>query len=160
MLAREGGGDANGPVSMVLIVKVVDGVPGIAAQLPIRGNIQESRLVGTALYVSAETYRTNFLPPTPDGKTSETWEWGSLISAFDLADPSQPVARESLWSPGYGNVITATDRFLFVATQGTDPSNWWQSDVRIIDISAPTERIKTWPSSVRKGASPTSSKWI
>jgi hypothetical protein len=143
LLARDGcGWDANGPVSMVLIVKVVGGVPALAAQLPIRGNIQESRLVGTALYVSAETYRTNFLSPTPDGKTSETWEWGSLISAFDLADPSQPVARESLWSPGYGNVITATDRLLFVATQGTDPNNWWQSDVRVIDISAPNGSIK------------------
>ena len=143
LLARDGcGWDANGPASMAMIVKVVGGVPSIAATLPIAGNIQESRLVGTALYVAAEVYRKSFLPTKPDGTTSETWEYGSTISAFDLADPSQPVARESLWSPGYGNVITATDRFLFVATQGTDLNNYWQSDLRIIDISAPNGTIK------------------
>src|SRR5712671_5009953 len=52
LLARDGcgwwGGDSE---SRVLIADVSGGAPKVAASLPIKGNIQESRLVGTALYV-------------------------------------------------------------------------------------------------------------
>ncbi len=40
-----------------------------------------------------------------------------------------------MWYPGYGNVVAATDLYLFVVTQ--DPTNWWQSVVRLVDITAP-----------------------
>jgi hypothetical protein len=143
LLAQKGcGWTVDGPESEALIVKVENGVPHIAARLPIEGYIQESRLVGTALYVASQAYRKALLPPKPDGGSGEVWEWGTSVSAFDLADPLKPVARDTQWAPGYGNVILATDRYLFVATQGVDASNWWQSQVRIFDISAPDGTMK------------------
>lgn len=115
--------------SEVVIVHDAPGGPAIVGTLPVMGTILESRLVGTALYVASQTYR-----PIP-GNTNVTWEWGTLVSSFDLADPAKAVARDTLWYPGYGNVVTATDRLLFVTTQ--NPANWWQSSVYSIDITNP-----------------------
>ena len=92
-------------------------------------SLQESRMVGTALYVASQTYRV-----IPNG-TGATWETGTLVSSFDLADPDAPVARDTLWYPGGGNVIAATDIYLFVVTQ--NPTDWWKSIVNLVDITAP-----------------------
>src|SRR5439155_23003293 len=58
LMARDGcgwwAGDAE---SRVLIVDVGGGAPEVVASLPVKGLIQESRLVGTALYVAAQTYQ-------------------------------------------------------------------------------------------------------
>jgi hypothetical protein len=86
-------------------------------------------MVGTALYVASQTYRP------VDGSTNSTWEWGTLVSSFDLSNPDQPIARSTLWYAGYGNVVAATDTFLFISTQ--DLANWWQSIVHSIDITSP-----------------------
>ena len=40
-----------------------------------------------------------------------------MVSSFDLSNPDVPVARDVLWCPGYGNVVSATDTYLFVSTQ-------------------------------------------
>jgi hypothetical protein len=133
LLARNG---CNYNESQVLIVNDTGGKPEIAARLPVDGYIQESRLVGTALYVASQSYR-----PVP-GSTNSTWEWGSTVSGFDLSDPAAPVARNTLWYSGYGNVVTATDRLLFVVTQ--DPNNWWQSVVRAIDITNPDGTMRAY----------------
>ncbi len=127
LLARDGCG-YNGSESQVLIVDVDSGTPTVTARLPVPGYIQESRLVGTALYVASQTYR-------PTATNTYTWEWGTLVSAFDLAFPEAPVSQDTLWYPGYGNVVAATDRYLFVVTY--NPTNWWQSLVQLADISAP-----------------------
>lgn len=127
LLARNGC-NYSGDESQVVIVEDQAGGPKIVASLPVKGYIQESRLVGTALYIASQTYRT------VQGNNN-TWEWGTVVSAFDLADPAAPAARNTIWYSGYGNVVTATDRFLFVVTQ--DNNNWWQSMVRVLDISSP-----------------------
>ena len=58
------------------------------------------------------------------------------MSSYDLSDPSQPIARDSIWIPGYGNVVHATSEMLFVCTQGEGQNGWWQSGIRVIDIGA------------------------
>ncbi len=126
LLAHNGCG-YDGEDSRVVIVGVGGGQPRVVRNLVVPGRIQESRMVGTALYVASQTYR-----PVSG---SDTWEWGTRVSAFDLADPAMPVERNPLWYPGYGNVVAATDLYLFVVTQ--DPTNWWQSVVRLVDITAP-----------------------
>ena len=92
------------------------------------GWVQESRLVGTALYVVSQSYQS-----VADSKDA-SWEWGSTVSSFDLSNPASPITKDTLSYPGYGNVIQATDRFLFVATQSS--GNWWQSVIRCIDLLA------------------------
>jgi hypothetical protein len=135
LLARDG---CSYDQSEVVVVSEINGQPTIVASLPVPGYIQESRLVGSALYVASQTYRPQ------DGTTGSAWEWGTLVSSFDLADPAAPVSRGTLWYSGYGNVVAATDLYLFVVTQ--DPNNWWQSVVRIIDISAPDGTMNAYGS--------------
>jgi hypothetical protein len=135
LLARDGCGWGTEEQSNILLVEVSGGTPSVMSSLPIKGSIQESRLVGTALYVVSQTYRP--VPASKDGM----WEWGSLVSSFDLSNPSSPAVKDTLWNSGYGNVITATDRFLFVANQ--DPNNWSRSMVHCIDISSPDGAMKS-----------------
>ncbi len=136
LLARDGcGWSQDGPVSQALVVNVGESPPRVVATLPVSGYIQESRLVGTALYVASQNYRV-----VPDTNGS-TWEWGTIVSAFDLAEPGSPVARNTLWYAGYGQVATATDRYFFVSTQ--DATNWRQSVVETIDISDPAGTMRS-----------------
>jgi hypothetical protein len=117
------------PESRVLIVVPGGDTPRVVAELPITGWIQESRLVGSALYVAAQLWR-----PVP-GSAGETWESGVEVSGIDLSVPMVPVARNRLWVAGYGQVVAATDRFLFVTMQ--DPQEWRTSVLQLIDIGAP-----------------------
>jgi hypothetical protein len=138
LLARAGCTWGPDEGSQVLLLELVAGQPRLLHSLPIPGHIQESRLVGSALYVASQTYRAVTPPPDPaDGRVTpgEQWEYGSMLSSFDLSDPAAPVARTSLWYPGYGHVVAATDRFLFVGLQV--PDNWWQTEIRILDIASP-----------------------
>lgn len=124
--------DCNGSPgqSTVLVVDTQASPLKVVSRLTVEGTVQESRVVGGALYVASETYR-----PLKEGdpKLGTTWEWGTIVSSFDLADPTAPVTKDTLWFGGSGNVVTATDRFLFVATR--DPANWWHSIIRVLDIS-------------------------
>jgi len=128
LLARDNCSYGADQTSRVVIVDT-SAQPRILTQLSVPGAIEESRLVGSALYVASQQYRPS--TRTTDG----SWEWGSVVSAFDLAKPAAPVARNSLWFSGYGNVITATDEFLFVALR--NPIWNAPSTVRCIDISNP-----------------------
>lgn len=140
LLARNNcGGLSTSAESGLILLDTSSGQPLPVVEIPVEGNIRESRLVGTALYLVSERYRpvVTTLKPESDGILREVWEWGSEITSFDLSQFSDPIARFSEWVPGYGNAIMATDRFLFVATP-QQKSQWWSSnsDVRIFDISA------------------------
>jgi hypothetical protein len=133
LLARNG---CNYDDSEIILAAESGGSPVTVARLPVNGYIQESRLVGTALYVASQSYR-----PVA-GTTNSTWEWGTLVSAFDLSVPATPVARNTLWYSGYGNVVAATDRLLFVVTQ--NPRDWWQSVIHSIDITDPDGSMRSY----------------
>jgi len=111
------------------VVGVTNGAPTAITNLPIGGWVQDSRMVGTALYVASENYRLD------TSKTNTVWEWGTVVTSFDLANPERPAIRSTLWYPGFGNVVSASDTYLFVVTQ--DPTDWWQSLVQIIDVTSP-----------------------
>lgn len=120
----------------VLVVAVTNEAPALIKRLSVPGYTQESRMVGSALYVASQSYRQVL------NTTNSTWEWGTTVSSFDLGDPANPVVRDSFWFSGYGNVVQATDTFLFVVTQ--NPTNWWQSTVNILDISSPDGRMAVY----------------
>lgn len=127
--------------SQVMVVDVADGVPEVEQVLPVPGTIMESRLVGTALYVASQVYRQTENEADPDATGGVValprvvWEYGVKVAAFDLALPEQPVARNTLWYPGYNNTVTATDQFLFVAMAS---GSWREpSVIQCIDISSP-----------------------
>jgi hypothetical protein len=121
LLAQDCSND-NGQTD-VDVINVATGIPVISASLPVSGYLDDSRLVGSALYVACDAF----------GGSGTNATWGTQISSFDCSNPEAPAARSSLWLPGYGNVVTAAATCLFVAVQ--DPANWWQSDLNCIDIS-------------------------
>ena len=103
---------------------------------------EAARLVGTALYIASQGYRP--------GTNVNTWEYGSFVSSFDLSNAAKPVAQSAQWVSGNGNVIAATDRFLFVATPvysnfWFNGSSWWswESYIRVFDISSPDGTVKS-----------------
>jgi hypothetical protein len=126
---------AAGSESEVLLVDVTDkGAPKVASRLPVPGYIAESRLVGTALYVASQTYRQ---------KTNDAgiqWEWGTGVTSIDFSNPAAPARGDTLWFPGWGQVIQATDQYLFLAH--TLPIGGWPMDVEIVDISDPRGAMK------------------
>ncbi|HVY68417.1 MAG TPA: beta-propeller domain-containing protein, partial [Verrucomicrobiae bacterium] len=129
---------SNNAESQVIVLDTAGAKPAVLGSLPVTGSILESRLVGTALYVASQMYREVPLPPIPgkpDSQPQTQWEWGTMITSFDLSDPANPVAKSTIWTGGYGAIVTATDRFFFVAN--SSPNNYYQSAVRVIDISAP-----------------------
>jgi hypothetical protein len=125
LLARNNCGGAS--QCQVVVVDVSGSAPKTAAVLPVEGYLQESRLAGTALYVASQSYRA--------GNAG-----GTVVASFDLANPSAPVARPTLWYPGYAGAVLATDRWLFVATH--DYAGGSQSGVRVIDASAPDGTLR------------------
>jgi len=119
----------GGNDSEVLVVATSNSTPHVVARLPVSGTITESRLVGTALYVATQTAR-----PIAGG-VGDTWEWGTQITSFDLAEPGAPIARSTLWYSGGNNVVHATDVYFFAITP--HPTNGQQSAVNAIDITNP-----------------------
>lgn len=116
--------------SAVIVVDTVAQPPVEVARRPLKGRLVESRLVGTALYVATETWQAR-----ADG--SGIWESGTYVASFDLANPAAPVAQKTLWFAGSGNVVTATDRFLFVATTDYSTAWPWRTSLQIVDIESP-----------------------
>ncbi|HEX7858987.1 MAG TPA: beta-propeller domain-containing protein [Verrucomicrobiae bacterium] len=125
--------------SRVILLQVRDGEPHLVKELPVAGQIVESRLVGSALYVVASSYQRRVSDGGPSGgASSETWDWGNDIVSFDLADFATAEQKSSDWVRGYGNVIMATDKYLFVSQQVYDStSTMYSSTINSYDISSP-----------------------
>ncbi len=128
LLTRDGCGD--GWQSRVVVVELSGAAPRIVATLPVQGWTEESRLVGTALYVASEACQA------AAGTKPDTGQWGTLVSSFDLANPAAPAVRSTLWYAGTGNAVLATDQFLFVAVTDWGGDTAVGPEVRVIDISA------------------------
>ena len=137
LLARDGCGWAANSTSRILVVDTTQAAPTVSSSLEFPGDIQESRMVGAALYVMTQLYQ-----PVAESRDG-AWEWGTAVYAFDLANPAAPVARPSLWYAGYGNVLTATEQFLFISVNGGSNN----SLIHCIDISAP-DGVMTQASSI------------
>ena len=128
----------GGQKSQVILVSTKEPQPRVITSLSVEGYITESRLVGTALYVASQTYNEK----VEIGATSYTP--GIAVSSFDLEDPLKAVARNTLWYPGYNNVVSATDTLLFVASQS--PTDWSRSVIHTIDITSPDGRMAPYVS--------------
>ena len=120
--------------SRVVVLDVTTGDPQLVNSAGVEGYISESRMVGSALYVTSQSYHKK------ETDAGLTWEWGTVAQSFDLSDPTAPVTKDSLWFTGYGNTIAASEDYLFVVT--AEPSNWMQSIVNVVDISSPTGEMK------------------
>ncbi len=104
----------------LIIADVSAGAPEQVASVPFKGSLHESRLVGHVLYVAASTSRTT---------DAGAYEYGTEVTAFDLADPANPAKRDSVFIPGWSSMVTATPDY-FVVTGG------WPNTLQLVDISA------------------------
>ncbi|MBN2505122.1 MAG: beta-propeller domain-containing protein [Verrucomicrobia bacterium] len=121
--------------SRVLVVADQAGGPVVTATLPVDGSLQESRMVGTVLYVASQHARY------VNNTDRTTVEWGTQVSAFDLSDPAAPVARNTLWYAGYGNVVAATDVLFLVVTY---PDGYYACTVNLVDITSPDGTMRAY----------------
>jgi hypothetical protein len=130
----------SGPESRLLIVDVGNLPPRIVATVDVAGHIRESRLVGSVLYVAAQSYRQ----PAPD-----RWEWGTLVSSHDLSNPEQPISREAVWFPGWNLTVSATSEFFFVVTPAPESTD--RSRIYCLDITAPTGQFSLYATVTARG---------
>lgn len=138
--------------SQLILLEINSGKPTLVAQLDLPGQIRESRLVGTAIYVVSERYAPVTIASKPGSPPQLNWEWGSQVTSFDLSNFSKPVAKSKDWIPGSGNAIMATDRFLFVAAPPVYNGAWnANSEIHVYDISAPDGTMQTLSTIQAKG---------
>jgi len=104
----------------LVIADVKAGAPQQIASVPFKGSLIESRLVGKVLYVATSTSRVTDIAGT---------EYGTMVTAFDVADPAHPTERDSVFVPGWSAMVTATSDY-FVVTGG------YPSTLQLVDISA------------------------
>ncbi len=121
LLTRNG---CNWNDGSILIVRVENGVPTMQTRLALKAQVQESRLVGNALYAATQGWRERRVPGGLDEKgnwfaESSVWENVTTVESFDLTNPAQPIQRQTIELSAQPNAISATDRFLFVAVSGS-----------------------------------------
>jgi hypothetical protein len=101
----------------LVIADVSAGAPVQVASVPFSGALLESRLVGHTLYIAASR-----------SKSSDDNTYGTAVTAFDLSDPANPVEGDSIFIPGYTNVVTATPDYFVV-------SGGYPNTLHLVDIS-------------------------
>ncbi len=131
LLGRENTED--GSQGVVYIVAANGGVPSLVTKLRISGDVIDSRLSGSRLYV-----------------TTFDWGWSDsglatfspriTVSGFDLANPRQPVTLPSLPLSGYWPTMQGDSQTLLIAAGS--PDDWAQSSLHVIDIATPTGEPK------------------
>ncbi|MBL9167213.1 MAG: beta-propeller domain-containing protein [Verrucomicrobiales bacterium] len=119
--------------SQILLVSTKEPQPKVIARLALDGYLGESRIVGTALYVAAQTYQTS------QDRGQTVYTYGTRLHSFDLSKPSAPRAVGTLWYPGYNSVVAATDRLFFVVNQ--EPGDWSRSVIHSVDITSPSGEL-------------------
>ncbi|MBU6179630.1 MAG: beta-propeller domain-containing protein, partial [Verrucomicrobia bacterium] len=102
-LARKGAAAYDAGSGSAVIADVADGAPREIARVPYEGYLAESRLVGSILYLVSQVF-----DPAEGSRLR--------VTSVDLSDPAFPTQADSLELEGYAGTVTATDRFLFVAS--------------------------------------------
>jgi len=102
--------------SEIALVRVTNGIPRLASTIQVKGQLQESRLVGDVLYVASSgwsSHQTNLSSPP-------VWSLNTSIQSVDLSSPASPAPTMPLVLPVNADTILATDQFLLVATTGSE----------------------------------------
>lgn len=120
--------DCGGTSSTVRLVHHSGATLTPGAALPVIGGIRESRLVGTALYLaSADSYARPMQTTTNElgvvSVIAAEWRTDTVVTSFDLSDPTVPVDGAVLRLPASPDAIAATPEALWVAVTERDDSN-------------------------------------
>ena len=118
----------------IIVADVRAGAPKLVARVPYEGTLAESRMVGSVLYLASNVHRA--------ATDKEAAEYGLQLTSFDLADPANPVQRDTIHLGGWANAVTATDQFFLVAKYADYDGSWSHNSIDLIDISAPDGTMK------------------
>lgn len=110
-----------------VVINIENDVPTEVARFEILGYIREARLVGQALYVLSHWADYD----------SSSYRSVTLVSTFDLTDPTQPTATDTHQTDGWSRFVTATPDRLVV---GTSP-DYYQTSLSVFDISSPIGQL-------------------
>ncbi len=155
LLARKG---SRWDQNEIIAVTISDGTPTITARLDVNGSITTSRLVGTALYIAADSYGTVIGDSSikADGGSDAAYVYGTHLASFDFSNPGSPVARNTLWFDGWNSsAVLATDRFFFIAS-ATDAAG---SLIHVVTFPRRRARWSRTAPSRPPAASRINSKW-
>jgi len=109
------------------IIRMDEGVPMLVQELPLEGYFQDSRLIGTQLHVASST----------GGASPE-----SVLTSFDLSDPTQPRTQGSLRFPGDFRVLQGSGDYLLLAT-------WhWNHNERALHLIQTGSHAPAWVKTV------------
>jgi hypothetical protein len=133
LLGRSNAADRAGAATL-FVLNVTAGVPSLVAEVPLRGTVSDSRLIGNTLYVMATEYV----------ETAGTWQSVTQLQALDLSVPTAPVTRTSVTLDGSGMALQAAGGYLLLTTDHYDGTSWRAtSQLHLFDLAAdgtPTER--------------------
>jgi len=110
--------------SLLALVDVSTGVPALMTNVPVSGYVDDSRLVGTTLYLADTTFTF----------ANGEYVFGTQIASVDFSNPTAPTAAATLVLPGWFTAMAASGNFLLAVS--ADATNYLQSDIACIDVSA------------------------
>jgi hypothetical protein len=121
----------------VWLIRVTDGIPVIAAEVPLEGVLLDSRLIGTTLHVlcSNTSVATNNLN---GGSTA-------VLTSIDLSNLEAPKKLGSLSFDGGGASLQISEGCALVSTTSYSGHNVHASRaVHLVDVSAAPRLVKTF----------------
>ena len=132
--------DYSTQTSSVYLISVKDGRPSLEGTLPVAGHVEDSRLIGSRLYVAS----------SDSSWTNSSFRSTVTIQGFDLTNLKSPIRFTPVSGEGYAPVLQGTNSTLLVAS--TAPSDWNRSRVFVIDISSPTGQPTLVKTLIAKGS--------
>ncbi len=105
-------------------------------ELPLRGYIRESRLVGSTLYVvcSASIWEN-------ENNLLHEYKSVTIVTRFDLSDPTQPEQTGEFVIDGYAQTATASPEHLLVATGKDHHPGFESSLVTVFALKDPSREL-------------------
>lgn len=111
----------------LFLLKVTNGVPALVQEMPLAGEVIDSRLIGSRLYLLKR--------PTTQGDNYYSFVLPSkvILSAVDLSDPATPVSLSDLeLESGWTSHLQASGGYLLVGTTGYYSNS---GKMHLVDIS-------------------------
>jgi len=125
LLGRSNTSTRAGAASLFLL-RVALGVPTLVAEVPLEGEVIDSRLIGNRLYILS----------TRSLEQDGTWTQEAVLQAVDLTTPAAPRTLTALRLPGTASALQAAAGYLLVGTSvygreaGTAPTR-----LHLIDLA-------------------------
>lgn len=111
----------------VFVLEVNAGVPRLTAEIPLTGDVNDSRLIGNVLYVMSTTYT----------EIDGTWQSETLLQAIDLTNASAPISRPAVRLSGTATALQAANGYLLLTTDHYDGVSWNStSRLHLFELSA------------------------